>query len=451
MMRPSRLLAPLLLAVLAAAAWAAPARALDPQRVVTDSGIEAWLVEDHANPVISVKFGFRGGAALDPPEKPGVANLVAGTLDEGAGELTRQAFQQALAGKAIKLDFGAGRDHFSGSLKTLTEHAGRAFELLGTALTEPRFDAEPVARVTSQMRANLATQSEEPGHIANRALMRALFPEHPYGRPTDGTPDSLDAIGTSDLHAYTQRVFARDRLVIGVAGDITPAELKPLLEAAFGGLPETTDAPAVPETDLAAAGETIVVERDIRQAWVAFAQPGVARDDPDYFAARLVNHVLGGGTFTSRLMKSVRVENGLAYSVYSYLRTLEAAPVLGGGLGTSNDRVARALELTREQWREVAKDGPTQQELADAKTYLTGSFATQLGSTAGIAAVLRAIQREELGIDYVDRRRELIESVTAEEVETMARELLDAEALTTVIVGQPEDVEPTRRAPELAL
>lgn len=448
-MAAPRFLAPLIAALALAVAWHAPARAIEPERVVTDSGIEAWLVEDHANPLISMKFGFRGGASLDPADKPGVANLVAGTLDEGAGELDSQAFQQALAAKAIQLDFGAGRDHFSGSLKTLAEHDARAFELLGTALTEPRFDPEPVARVTSQVRANLATRSEEPGHIASRALMRALFPEHPYGRPTDGTPASLDAIGPEDLRAYTQRVFARDRLVVAVAGDITPAELKPLLEAAFGDLPESSRAGDVPDTDLQAAGETIVVERDVRQAWVSFAQPGVARDDPDYFAARLLNHILGGGSFASRLMQTVRVEHGLAYSVYSYLSTLEHAPMLGGGLGTSNDRVARALELTRETWRDLAENGPSEQELADAKTYLKGQFATNLGSTGDIASVLRAMQREELGIDYMDRRRELIDSVTPAEVKEIAGELLDAGALTTVIVGQPEGVEPTRPAPEL--
>jgi zinc protease len=443
-----RLAAALAVALLAAA----PARAVEPERVVTEGGIEAWLVHDDANPVISLKLAFRGGAALDPPELPGVAQLAADTLTKGAGELDARAFQDALAAKAIELRFGAGRDSFRGGLKTLRGHRERAFELLGTALTRPRFDDKSVARAKEQQRAAIATRREDPARLAYETLYRTIFPDHPYGRPVDGTRASVARITPEALHAYTERVFTRERLVVGVAGDITPEELKPLLRTAFGGLPASAaEAREVPDTQPANAGETVIVEREARQAWIALAQPGVTRDDPDYFAARVVNQILGGGTFTSRLMKSVRVENGLAYSVYSYLRTLEAAPVLGGGLGTSNDRVARALELTREQWREVAKDGPTQQELADAKTYLTGSVATQLGSTAGIAAVLRAIQREELGIDYVDRRRELIESVTAEEVETMARELLDAEALTTVIVGQPEDVEPTRPAPELAL
>ncbi|SDG55721.1 zinc protease [Limimonas halophila] len=445
-----RFAAPLIAVLVLAVGWSSPAGAVDPKRVVTGSGIEAWLVEDHANPVLSVKFGFRGGASLDPADKPGVANLVAGTLNEGAGELPSQAFQEALAAKAIEMSFGAGHDDFSGTLKTLSEHRGRAFELLGLALTEPRFDPEPVARVTSQVRANLATQAEEPSYIANRALMRALFPDHPYGEPTDGTPASLDAIAPKDLHAYVERAFTRDRLVIGVAGDITPEELKPLLEKAFGRLPQSSQAAQpVPETEPEAAGETMVVDRDIRQAWVAFAHPGIARDDPDYYAASLVNYILGGGSFASRLMQTVRVEHGLAYSVYSYLHTLEHAPLIGGGLGTSNDRVAKALKLTRDTWRRLASEGPTEKELKDAKTYLKGSFATNLGSTGGIAAVLRAMQREKLGIDYMDERRELIDGVTAEDAKRVAGELLEADALTTVIVGEPTDVEPTRPAPEI--
>jgi len=428
---------------------AAPARAVEPERVVTEGGIEAWLVQDDANPVISLKLAFRGGAALDPPELPGVAQLTADTLTKGAGELDTRAFQDALAAKAIELSFGAGRDSFRGGMKTLRDHRERAFELLGAALTQPRFDDKPVARAKEQQRAAIATRREEPARLAYETLYRTIFPDHPYGQPVDGTRASVSRIAPEALHAYTERVFTRDRLVVGVAGDITPKELKPLLRKAFGGLPASAaDARAVPDTEPANAGETVIVEREARQAWIALAQPGVTRDDPDYFAARAVNQILGGGTFTSRLMREVRRERGLAYSVSSGLRTLRHGPVLLAGLGTGNEQVAEALKVVRQTWRRLAEDGPTEDELADAKKHLTGSFPLNLSSTAGIAGVLRVMQLDELGIGYLDERAAEIEAVTAADATRVARELLQPDALTTVIAGQPQGVEATLPAPD---
>ncbi|MBK1668118.1 peptidase M16 [Rhodovibrio sodomensis] len=439
------------LALLAlAAASAGSARAVEVQKVVSDSGITAWLVEDHSNPILSVKLAFRGGAALDPEDKPGLANLVSATIDEGAGEMTSQEFQQALSQKAIKLSFGVGSDAFYGSLKTLTEHRDRAFELLELALTEPRFDAEPVQRIKSQIQVSLARQSQDPRSVANRTLDKLMFPDHPYGQPIDGTQASLRRITRQDLHDFVETRFARDRLMVGVVGDITPEQLKPLLDQAFADLPRTTgDVPQVADVQPKGAGETVVVQKNVPQSWVVFGHGGIARDDPDYYAASLVNYILGGGSFASRLFEEVREQRGLAYSVYTYLKPLDHSSVMGGGLGTGNAGVGKALEVVRREWRRMAKNGPTQQELADAKTYMTGSFPLRLSSTSNIASILVAMQQENLGMDYMNERRQLIESVTLDQAKRVAGELLSADELAVVVVGQPKGVEPTREAPQI--
>ena len=248
-MRPIRSFFPVLAGAALALLLAVPAaRAVEVQRVVSPGGVEAWLVEDHSNPIVSLELAFRGGAALDPEGKAGLAHLASKLLDEGAGDLDSRAFRERLESNAIRLSFGARRDSLHGSLQTLNDTRDMAFELLRLALTEPRFDAEPVRRIKSQVQAKLARDAEDPRDIAGRTFSRLVFGEHPYGRPRDGTPQSIAAIGREDLRRFARTRFSRDRLLVGVVGDITPAELKPLLDSTFGGLPETNGAlPAVPD------------------------------------------------------------------------------------------------------------------------------------------------------------------------------------------------------------
>lgn len=429
-------------AVLAAVALAlvavAPARAVTIDRVVSPGGIEAWLVEDRTIPVIAVEIAFRGGAALDPAGKEGLAGMVSGLLDEGAGELDSQAFQERLNDLAISLGFDAGLDIFIGSLKTLSENRDQAFELLRLALTVPRFDPEAVERIRSQISAYLERQAEDPGHIAARTWWEAAFPGHPYGRPVSGTTNSVVAITAEDLHAFAARRLARDRLVIAVVGDISADELAPLLDATFGGLPEVAAPAEVAEAAPETTGAVTVVPRDIPQSVVVFGQAGLKRDDPDWYGAYVVNYVLGGGGFSSRVYAELREKRGLAYSVYSYLNPLDHAGLILGGIGTRNDQARESLDLIRAEWRRMREAGPTAQELADAKAFLTGSFPLRLDSTDRIAGILVSIQLDDLGIDYLDRRAALIEAVSLEDVRRIAKRLLDPDALTFVVVGQPD-------------
>jgi len=431
------------------AAGILPARAVEVQRVVSPGGIEAWLVEDHSNPIIALDLAFRGGAALDPVGKAGLANLVSGLIDEGAGEYDSQAFQGLLQDLSIKLSFSAGLDTFNGDLTTLTKNRDTAFNLLRLALTAARFDAEPIERIRAQILAGLTQQSEDPGWIASRALDLLQFPDHPYGRPVSGTPETLAAIERKDLQEFAATRFARDRLAIGVVGDITPEELAGYLDKTFLALPAEGVPIDVPETDPAAPGAVVVVEKDVPQSVVQFAEKGIARDDPDYYAAYLVNYIFGGGGFASRLYAEVREKRGLAYSVYSYLNPMDHAALLQGGVATRNGRVADSLDVIRAEWRRMAQDGPTAEEVADAKTYLTGSFPLRFSSSGRIAGMLVSMQIEHLGIDYLKRRNSLIEAVTLEDAKRVARRLYDPDALTVVIVGRPDGITPTRPAPKI--
>lgn len=437
MLRVLALVAALLLPAL-------PAWAVNVERVVSPKGIEAWLVQDHANPIIALSLAFRGGAAIEPADKPGVANMLSGLLDEGAGDLDSLAFQTRLEDQAINLGFDAGKDSFLGSLKTLTDHRDEAFRLLGLALTKARLDAEPVSRIRSQILSGLARELQDPNTVASREWYRLVFPNHPYGTPVDGTPDSVKAIKVEDLRAYAKRQFGRDKLIISVVGDITPDQLGPLLDSTFGGLPETTPPLAVPDAQPAAAGRVAVIERNNPQSVAIFGESGVKRDDPDYYAAYVMNYILGGGGFASRLTEQVREKRGLAYSVYTYLQPLKHAGLITGGVATANARVGESLEIIRAELKRMAEQGPTDEEIRNAKTYLTGSFPLNLDSTSAIAGILTSVQFDYLGIDYLDRRNGLIEAVTADDIKRVAQRMLDPSRLTVVVVGKPEGVAATQ-------
>ncbi|MCH9011556.1 MAG: insulinase family protein [Proteobacteria bacterium] len=430
-------------------AAASPAAAIEVQRVVSPGGIEAWLVEDHSNPIISLDMTFRGGAALDPVGKEGLANLVSGLIDEGAGDLDSQAFQGRLQNLSIGLSFSTGLDTFSGDLKTLTENRDTAFELLRLALNEARFDEEPIARIRSQILAGLARDSENPRVIVRRTLNKVLFPAHAYGRPVSGTTESVAGLTVEDLRRFTAERFARDVLVVGVVGDITAKELARLLDETFLGLPATAAPVDLADTTPSEEGGVVVVEKDLPQSVVAFGHEGIERADPDFYTAYVVNYILGGGGFSSRLYKEIREKRGLAYSVYAYLNPLDRAALVVGGVATQNERVSESLDLIRAEWRRMAEDGPSEEELRDAKIYLTGSFPLRFSSSGRISGMLIGMQLNYLGIDYLDRRNALIEAVTLDDARRVATRLYDADKLTVIVVGRPEGVTATRPAPEL--
>ena len=414
------------------------ASAVEIQRIKSKGGIEAWLVEDHINPIISVKISFRGGGALDPKGKEGLAAMAAGLLDEGAGPIDSQAFRQELEDNGITLRFDAGRDSFSGTLKTLSENRDRAFHLLSLALTQPWFDEEPVKRVREQILANLRHEKEDPQSIVSDTLLKTVFAGHAYARNPDGTKEGVSAITIDDLKIFAGTRLAKDNLVIGVVGDIKAEALARLLDKTFGALPATALPWALPEVKVQVGHSAeVVVEKEIPQSVFVMASEGVKRKDPDYYAAVLVNHVLGGGGFSSRLYEEVRERRGLAYSVYSAISPLaHGALVLAGG-GTTNASVPETLKIIRAEWKRMGKDGVSASELRQAKTYVTGAFPLRFVSSGAVAGILVGMQVHELGIDYLEKRNDYIASVTLDDARRVARRLFGGGAPQTVIVGQP--------------
>lgn len=448
-MKPMRVCAKFAAVLLLIYAVAAPARAIEVERVVSPGGIEAWLVRDGSVPITAIEFSFRGGGAVDPAGKAGLADMTMSLLDEGAGDLDSQAFQGRLESLSIRLSFNAGLETVRGSLKTLNRNRGAALELLRLAINAPRFDAEAVERIRQQIIVSLNRRSTDPNAVAGRTWRRAVFADHPYGRPVGGTRKSVAGLTVDDMRDFVATRLARDNLIVGVVGDITAEALGPMLDQVFGALPAVSRKTPLADAVIGSKGETFVVEMDTPQSVVVFGQAGLRRDDPDYYVAYVMNHILGGGAFASRLYREVREKRGLAYSVYSYLNPARRGALISGGVATRNDRVAKTLSVIREEWRRMHENGASAKELADAKTYLNGSYPLSLSSTSRIARMLVGMQYNDLGRDYIQRRQEFINAVTEADIKRVARRLLDPDRLTVVIVGKPKGVAPTAKAPDI--
>ena len=424
-----------------------PAHAVDIETVTSPGGVTAWLIEDHSNPLISLAFGFKGGASGDPAGKEGLATFISGMLDEGAGDIPSAEFQKTLAEHGIEFGFDASLDSFSGTLRFLSADQDLAFKLLGLSLTKPRFDAEPVARMRGQFISSASQEERDPQAIAGRALNGIMFAGHPYSRQSNGTPKSLAAITVDDLKGFVARNFVRDRLFVAVVGDVTPEQLKPLLDKAFGALPKKGPPITVPEAKVDDKGGLALIERDIPQTILLFGAPGIKRDDPDFFAAYLDNYTLGGGGFSSRLMAEVREKRGLAYGIGTDLVTLDHAGAIFGSAQTVADKASEVIDLTRAEWAKMQAEGPTQDEIDAAKTYLLGYYAQNFTTTRSAAQTLLGIQMEKLGIDYVTRREQEISAVTLDQAKAAAKRLFDPKKLVVVAVGQKDGLTPTREAP----
>jgi zinc protease len=423
---------------LALATHAASALSKTPiERIVTPKGIEIWLVRTMDFPMLSLQFAFRGGAAQDPAGKPGVANLAASLLDEGAGEYDARAFREQLEGNAIEIGFNANRDSVRGSLKTLTDNQDKAFELLRLALTAPRFDASEVERVRSAVLANLRRASTNPGEIARNTWYARAFPDHPYGRPVAGTLDSVPNITVEDLRGFVGKNLARSNLKIAAVGAIDGATLARLVDHAFGGLPEKANLVPVADAVPQALGEREVISLGVPQTVILYGGAGLMRNDPDFIPAYVLNHILGGGAFESRLFEEVRVKRGLSYSVSSTLAALRHAGLFVGSVQTKNDRAYESLDVISREIARLAKDGPSDDELEKAKQYLIGSYPLRFDTSAKIATNLLDIQFEELGLDYIDRRNAMVAAVTAADVRRAANRFLAGAKMLTVMVGEP--------------
>lgn len=421
----------------------APAAAFDVQEVKSPGGIEAWLVEEHGLPIISLDAGFDGGGRIDPAGKTGLAFLVAMLMNEGAGEFDSTAFQEKLEEKAISFGGNSDQDAFYLSLNTLSANKTEAFELMRLALASPRFDQEAIDRMKAQIVAGIRESDQDPSSIAGNAWQAGAFPGHPYGLKVRGTEETVGAITRDDIVAFMGQALGRDKLKVVVVGDITAAELGPLLDTLFAPVPATrslADPPAVTPANL---GKTEIVQMDIPQSVIAFGGPGIKATDPEFRAVQVMNYVLGGGGFASRMMAEIRAKRGLTYGVGTGYQTERLTEYFYGGLATDNKTAGQALDLVKAEIQKFRDGGITDEELKDAKAYLTGSYALRFDSNAAIGNILLSYYLQGFGKDYINTRNPEIEAVTKEQVNAAAKRLLDPAQLYTVVVGKPEGVTAT--------
>ena len=439
--RRTACVAGLLIAFILTVASATTAEAkMKIQEVTSPGGIKAWLVESRQVPLIALRFGFTGGAVQDPDGKEGLANFVSGMLDEGAGDLKSVAFQEWQEELAVRMSFDAGRDMFTGNFQTLTRNAKEATELLRLALTKPRFDADAVDRIQKQILTGLKFDQNDPRRVASKEWFKLAFKDHPYARPVKGTMESVAKIGREDLSDFVGKVVTRDTLKVAVVGDIDAKTLGPMLDRIFGELPASSDLKPIAEAKPQAGPLRKVIEMNVPQSVAVFGHGGFKRKDKDFISSYILNYILGGGGFNSRLTEEVREKRGLAYSIYSYLSPYRYAAIYAGNVATENKSMARSLDVIKGELKRMGDKGPSAEELKNAKRYLTGSYPLRFDTSSKIASQLLWIQIEDLGLDYIDTRNDKIEEVTLVDIRRVAKRLLHADGLIVTIVGKPDGV-----------
>ena len=416
---------------------------IEIKQVTSPGGINAWVVEEPSIPFVALEIRFRGSASLDLPGKRGATNLMTGLLEEGAGDMTAQEFQTAREALAASFSFRAYDDTLSISARFLTENKGEALELLRKALVDPNFDQDALDRVRAQVLSGLAGDEKDPNTIASDVFNAAAFGDHPYGSSSDGTVESVDALTQDDMFDAHRNALTRDRLFVAVVGDTTAEAVGEMLDDLLGALP--AEGPAAPDdVDFGLAGGVTVVDFDTPQAVALFGHKGLKRDDDDFFAAFIINHVLGAGGFESRLMTEVREKRGLTYGISTFLVPKFHAEMMLGSVASSNATIAEAIDVTRTEWARMADEGMSAEELAVAKTYLTGEYPLRFDGNAEIAKIMVGMQMIGLPPEYVVNRNDYVEAVTLEEINRVASELLQPDDLHFVVVGKPEGLTSTQ-------
>ncbi|MGG5889894.1 M16 family metallopeptidase [Falsiroseomonas sp. HC035] len=409
---------------------------LDIQQVSAPGGFTAWLIEDHSVPVVSVAWGWGGGAALDAAEHAGALAMGAALLTEGAGDLGMTEFADALRDEAIGLSFGAQRDGFEGSFRALLPALPEAVRLANLAMRAPRLEEQSLVRVRGRAVAGARAALETPRGQVGRAFWAAAFPDHPAGRPTSGTVETLSALPEQAIRDALARQLRTGGVQVAASGAITAAQLAQLLPTLFAGLPDGPP-PSAPPLPAFRQFAPLVVPVEAPQSAIQFGQPGLPIDDPEWESFQVVLRILAGGGFSSRLMEAVRVQRGLTYGIGGGIDTLFGQGIVVGSSATDNAKVAEALEVTRAEWARMAAEGPTQAELDDAVAFLTGNLPLQFTDSRRIAGTLLALQRNNRPVEWLAGRNERLRGLTLGRVRQVAARLLRPEALSVAIAGKP--------------
>ena len=418
------------------AAHSLPDPADAPQEIVTPTGLSVWLKYEPSLPAVALNAQFGGGGLSDAPGRTGASFLVGGLLEEGAGGLDARAFQNARDELGARLVYMTASEDLSITLWSPSEHLEAAMELVRLSLVEPRFDPEAIALVKAQSTALMRHQNADPQNLAEIALLKRLFPNDPYSHDYRGGEADYAKLTRADLLEVLPRLTDRSRLIVSAVGDVTPERLAALVDAAFGDLPAGA-AQTPPPVQPARAPGVIREFLDREQSVIVFGHGGIDNDDPEYEAARVMTHILGGYGANSRLNAALRDKRGMTYAVSAGLRVYDRAGVVMGMVAVANERVEEAIGILRAEWTRMAEEGPTQAELDRSKRYLIGSFGLGISSNMGLSEFLVRSRSQGLGIDYIHTRNQAIAAVTLEDVKRAARRVLKPEDLVFSVVGGP--------------
>jgi zinc protease len=410
---------------------------INVEEIKSSNGISAWVVETHEIPVVSVSLAFKkAGTVADPNGYYGLAQFLADILDEGSGESDSQAFKKFLLKNNIELSIKADSDAFLITFRTVKKNVGEAFYMLKNILTKPRFDESAISRVKNQLQAMLEQALHNEHTLGSQELNSILYGNHPYGRKLQQIIQELPRITAHELRQFMKERFARDQLLIAVVGDICKEELKEYLDKTFAELPAKAAPLDIQSPTLPTKGSTTIVPLNIPQSLVRFAQPNIPRKDRDWYAAFVLTKILGDGEYESRLWDEIREKRGLAYEIEASISWSEYASLIIGGTATKNTNVKEVIQIIKKVWTDMI-EGATQSELDFVKRRLIGNFALKLSSTLKIAKALLAYQIDDLGIDYINKRNEIIAAITLEDINRVAKRILHPDQLTFVICGEP--------------
>jgi zinc protease len=410
----------------------------DVQVVTSPGGITAWLVSESFVPMISMEWTWSGGASVEPAGLRGIGWVLAYMMNEGAGDMDTSAYGARMEDLDMRFACGQWSDWTSCGMTTLKASADESFDMVRQAFSSLRLDDEPFERAKREMIVGIKEDETNPKSVASRAMNEALIPGHPYARRS--TEQTVSAIQKSDARKLMAQLMTKDRLLVVVVGDITADELKPKLDEVFGSLPATSVLPVVRDAKaLPAQAKPIVMDLPQPQTLIMFSGPGIRREDPDFYAAYVLNYILGGGSFSSRLTDDVREKRGLTYGIGTGLSIQPHFWRWQGSSATMNDKADEVVQLIRDNISRLGKEGPTAEELADAKAYITGAFPLAFDSNTKIAQNLIGFRQDGMPADYVQARNSYFEAVTLEDVKRVARTYMKPEDFTFVMVGKPTD------------
>ncbi len=421
----------------------AQAKILDIRVLRDTPAIQVWLIQDQSVPVISMQFAFKGqGSRNDPDDKQGLYRLLSNTMDEGAGNLDSQAFQKELNDHGIELSFSATRDNFIGTVYTLSREKERAFRLLGLALSAPRFDEDAIERMRAQNISRLRSSMTDPEWMLARLTNSVLFDQHLYAKNSGGTLSSLPRITKQDLKNAHQTLLTAP-VRVAIAGDITDDEALEFVEKLF------PTAGTTPVRDITHANfpqpENILFPHPIPQTLVTMALPGPSVKDPDYVAAEVMNYILGGGGFGSRLMDVIRERNGLTYGIYSNFEHMDGGNFLSISSSSKNETIGKLVNLTKVEIDALRQKGINPDDLRSAVRYLRGSTVLNFSSNPKLSNFMLGLMLEELPVDYLDKRDAALIQLDVEAVNRAAEKWLDSRKLVTIMLGKPTDFPVNRK------